>query len=211
MTVPQIEEIDYNKIKQHKVRDLLKKNGLYSLQDFSKLRSFCYEPSDGKVYNKHVKSFLIEADINLVWDVYKTIKPEETWNGNMVSFGVMYSRRLNALSFSGDAYVGLEAGQILFMNLNLFNNLLHLAVGHEITGVNDAEKWIKICYVQNGASIGTQKIQLERVSSGQTKVVHETWYTSGSYLRDKILYPSFHSKAISEFHNNVKRKAELIR
>jgi hypothetical protein len=199
--------IDFNKIKQNKVRELLKKNGLYSLSDLSKLRSICFDPDDGYRYHKHTKTFLIEAEIDRVWQTYKSIKPEETWNGEMVSFGCMYSRKSNTISFPGDDYTGLEAGQILFMNLNLFNNLVHLAVGHEVTGINEEEKSIRICYLQNGASTGTQKIQLIELGK-QTQVVHDTWYRSGSIIRDKILYPLFHAKAISEFHNNVKRKVE---
>jgi hypothetical protein len=202
--------IDFSKIKQRKVRDLLMKNGLYSLRDLSGLKSFCYDKADGKRYHQHIKSFSINAPIDSVWNVYKTISPEETWKGNMVSFGVMYSRKKNSLTFPGETYSGLETGQILFMNLNLFSNLLHLAVGHEITGVNDQEKWIKICYLQNGASVGTQKIQLVAMNDVQTNIIHETWYRSGSYFRDKVLYPSFHGRAISEFHHNVKLKAELI-
>jgi hypothetical protein len=154
--------------------------------------------------------YLIEAELNVAWQTYKTIRPEETWNGKMVSFGFMYSRKSNSISFPGDAYNGLEPGQILFMNLNLFNNLAHLAVGHEVTGVDDEKKSIKICYLQNGSSTGTQKIQLRGLENGYTEVVHETWYRSRSTLRDKILYPVFHSKAITEFHMNVKRKAESL-
>jgi hypothetical protein len=210
MVENQNEKIDFNRIKHNKVRELLEKNGLYSLQDLSKLKSICYESVDGNKYHKHIKSFLIKADINSVWNIYKTIKPEETWSGKMVSFGLMYSRRHNVLSFPGDDYTGLEKGQVLFMNLNLFNNLANLAVGHEVTGVYDIEKCIKICYLQNGASIGTQTIQLSELNNSQTEIIHETWYTSGSLFRDKVLYPAFHSKAISEFHNNVKRKAELL-
>jgi len=202
--------IDFNCIKQSKVRDLLMKNGLYSLSDLSKLKSLCFNSEDDNLYHKHLKKYQIEVELNFVWQTYKTIKPEETWNGKMVSFGFMYSRNSNSISFPGDTYTGLEPGQILFMNLNLFNNLAHLAVGHEVTGVNDNEKSIQICYLQNGSSTGTQKIKLQALGNGLTEVIHETWYRSGSAFRDKILYPVFHAKAITEFHMNVKKKAESL-
>jgi hypothetical protein len=127
----------------------------------------------------------------------------------MVSFGVMYSRKDKRLSYHDDRYAGLEPGQLIFLNLNLFVNRAHLAVGHEVVAVYDDLMHIKICYVQNGASVGTQLIQLKKVSDAETEVIHETWYTSGSWFRDKILYPVFHERAITEFHQNVKRKAEL--
>jgi hypothetical protein len=145
-----------------------------------------------------------------VWNAYKTVNPQETRNGGMVSFGLMYSRSRNEIMYPGDAYSGIEEGQIIFLNLNLFANVVNLAVGHEITGVNDNEKTIKICYLQNGASTGTQLIQLKELNSGQTEVVHETWYRSGSILRDKVLYPGFHTKGITEFHDNVKLRIQVL-
>jgi len=201
------EAIDFYRIKHEKVKKLLLANGLSTLRDLSKLKSFCYNHTDGKRYHKHIKSFLIDAEIETVWHVYKTISPAETRKGTMVSFGLMYSRKRNEIMYPGDAYSGIEAGQIIFLNLNLFGNILHLAVGHEITAVSDSDKTIKICYLQNGASTGTQLIQLKKAGS-QTKVIHETWYRSGSFFRDKILYPGFHEKGLTEFHNNVKLRTQ---
>ncbi len=203
-------KINFDRIQQEKVKRLLRDNGLNTLSDLSKLKSFCYDQADGKCYHKHIKSFLIDAGIETVWNAYKTISPQETRNGSMVSFGLMYSRKRNKIMYPGDAYSGIEAGQIILLNLNLFANILHLAVGHEITEVNDSEKTIKICYLQNGASMGTQLIQLKENGS-QTQVVHETWYRSGSLFRDKILYPRFHEKGLTGFHENVKYKIERYR
>jgi len=201
-------EINFNRIKQEKVRNLLVDHGIKSLHDLSKLKSICYDNSDSKHYFKHIKSFLFPTDINSVWNAYKTANPQESRNGSMVSFGMMYSRKRNEIMYPGDAYLGIEEGQILFFNLNLFANVVNMAVGHEITGVNDIEKTIKICYLQNGASTGTQLIQLKEIEKGQTEVIHETWYRSGSIFRDKLLYPGFHTKGLTEFHSNVKKKIQ---
>lgn len=200
--------IDFHRIKQEKVRRLLLENGLISLHDLSQLQSFCFDHTDGKHYHKHSKSFIFNADIDTVWNGYKTISPQETRKGSMVSFGLMYSRRRNEIMYPSDTYHGIEEGQIIFLNLNLFANMVNLAVGHEITGVNDQEKTIQICYLQNGASTGTQRIQL-MAKNGATEVIHETWYRSGSLFRDKVLYPGFHEKGLTEFHENVKNKIYL--
>lgn len=202
--------IDFLRIKQRSVHKLFRKNKLKTLSDLSDLQSFCYDPNNGKHYHKHLKSFVIQASLEKVWETYKTIAPQDTWNGDMVSFGMMYSRKQKRITFPEDVYHGIEPGQLIFLNLNLFANLAHLAVGHEVVDVYDDLRHIKICYVQNGASVGTQLIQLEKISETETNVLHETWYTSGSWLRDKLLYPIFHTRAITEFHNNVKRKAEQL-
>lgn len=202
--------IDFLRIKKKSVHRLFGKNNLKTLKNLSDLQSFCYDPAHTKKYHKHVKSFRINATFDKVWETYKTISPQDTWNGQMVSFGVMYSRGRNELSFHDDPYRGIEPGQLIFLNLNLLANLAHLAVGHEVVNVYEDLRHIKICYVQNGASVGTQLIQVRKVSENETEVLHETWYTSGSWFRDKLLYPLFHTRAITEFHNNVKRKAEQL-
>ncbi len=202
--------IDFLRIKKKSVHKLFGKNKIQTLNHLSDLQSFCYDPGHSKKYHKHLKSFGINASIEKVWDTYKTISPQDTWKGRMVSFGVMYSRKRNEVSFPDDAYHGIESGQLIFLNLNLFGNVAHLAVGHEVVDVYDDLRQIKICYVQNGASVGTQLIQVKKINETETEVLHETWYTSGSWLRDKILYPIFHTRAITEFHNNVKRKAEQL-
>jgi hypothetical protein len=180
-----------------------------TIDDLSNLKSLCFNPSDGEHYHKHFKSFLIRASIEHVWSTYKNISPDETRNGSMVSFGMMYARKQRKITYPGDPYDGLEAGQIIFLNLNLLGSIVTLAVGHEITEVNDHERSFKICYLQNGASTGTQFIQLKKISETETEVTHETWYRSGSWFRDKILYPGFHGKGLTEFHGNVKQRAEV--
>lgn len=202
--------IDFVRIKKKSVHKLFGRNKLKTFKNLSDLQSFCYDPSHSRKYRKHVKSFSINATLDKVWETYKTISPQETWNGQMVSFGVMYSRKRNKLSFHDDPYDGIEPGQLIFLNLNLFANIAHLAVGHEVVDVYEDLHHIKICYVQNGASVGTQLIQLKKISDTETEVLHETWYTSGSWFRDTLLYPLFHTRAITEFHNNVKRKAEEL-
>lgn len=202
--------IDFLRIKQKSLHKLFGRNKIQTLKNLGDLQSFCYDPAHSKKYHKHLKSFGIQAPLGKVWETYKTISPQDTWKGKMVSFGAMYSRKRNRLSFFDDPYQGIEAGQLIFLNLNLFGNVAHLAVGHEVVEVDDELKQIKICYVQNGASVGTQLIQLKKIDAGLTEVIHETWYTSGSWLRDKILYPAFHARAISEFHTNVKRRAEAL-
>jgi len=203
-------EINFNRIKQEKVKRLLVDNGLNSLQDLSKLKSLCYNATDGNHYFKHSKTFLFPAKIDAVWNAYKTTNPQHSRDGSMVSFGMMYSRKRNEIMYLGDVYSGIEEGQIIFFNLNLFANVVNMAVGHEITGVSENEKTIKICYLQNGASTGTQLIQLKEITGGQTQVVHDTWYRSGSIFRDKVLYPGFHTKGLTEFHNNVKQKIQEL-
>lgn len=211
MGLSQIEEIDFARIDRPQVRKLLTRNRLTSLTALSKLKSLPFDATSNRKFNKHYIEFVIQAARNSVWETYKTISPQQTWNGNMVSFGIMYSRSKNCVTYPGDIYTGLESGQLLFLNLNLFAGFINLAVGHEVVEVDDINTAVTICYLEHGASIGTQKFWLEEAPDNTTKIIHETWYTSGSWLRDKVLYPGFHAKAITEFHTNVKHQVELFK
>lgn len=178
---------------------------MFDANEFGRLNSLCYKKGD-KTYRKHLKKFTFSHPIDEVWKVYKSIRPEEVWTGVMVRFGLQYSRSQNTITYPGDTqYVGIEEGQIIILNLVILNGLLNIAVGHEVKEVNEANKFIRICYLETGASVGSQFIRLSKTPDGSTVVTHETFYKSNSWFRDKILYPGLHGKAITEFHNNVKK------
>jgi len=202
-------EVDFGKIKQKKVRSFIRQNGLDILTGFTRMLPICYDPECKASYHKHRKSFLIRQDIESVWNIYKTIHPREAWNGEMVGFGLQYSKRNNTVNYLNDEYPGMEKGQVIILNLRLFWGALNIAVAHEVAEVNEKDRRIKLCYMEGGASEGSQWITLRATKEGFTMVSHQTYYKSKSNFRDTQLYPKFHTKAISEFHHNVKRKAEL--
>lgn len=202
-------EFDFNKIGQKKVRNFVTKMGTSDLSGLGKMQPLCYNPEVEETYKKHVETFIIKQHIEIVWKTYTTIHPNEAWNGEMVSFGLQYCGKKNAVNYLNDPYSGMEIGQVIVLNLRLFWGLLNIAVAHKIAEVNAIEKAIKLCYMEGGASEGSQWISLRETPDGFTEVSHLTRYKSKSNFRDNKLYPGLHSKAINEFHVNVKRKAEL--
>lgn len=204
-------EIDFEKVRQKKVKKFLLSNRLNHVSGFTRLRSICYDPTVEATYRKHHQTFFIKNNIESVWNIYKTIHPKEAWNGEMVSFGVQYSRNGNALNYHDDHYTGMEKGQIIILNLKMFWGMLHLAVAHEIAEVDEQQRMIKMCYMKGGASEGSQWITFHETPEGFTEVSHLTLYKSKSKFRDTQLYPRFHSRAITEFHTNIKKRAELVK
>jgi hypothetical protein len=202
-------KVDLEKIKQKRVREFINNNGLNQVSGFSKLQPVCYKPEEAASYRKHFQSFLIKKNIEAVWDTYTTIHPKEAWNGEMVSFGLQYSNINNTINYLDEPYAGMEKGQIILLNLSILWGIITIAVAHEIAEVNKEEWLIKLCYMKGGASEGSQWITLKETPDGFTEVSHLTLYKSDSKFRDTILYPKLHTKAISEFHRNVKRGAEL--
>jgi hypothetical protein len=201
-------EVDFSKIEQKKVKKFMMDYGLNELSGFTKMKPVCYDPSAAATYKKHFQSFLIKQSVDKVWNTYTTIHPKEAWNGEMVSFGLQYSLKKNSINYLNEPYAGMEKGQIILLNLRIFGGLLHIAVAHEIAEVNEQERLIKLCYMEGGASEGSQWITLHETPDGFTEVKHLTLYKSKSNFRDTKLYPRLHTKAITEFHVNVKRKAE---
>ncbi len=197
--------IDLNRIKSKKVKEFLIDNRLTEHINLKNYRSVGYNIDQADTYSRHFKTFVVKENIEDVWNTYKNIHPSEAWNGNMVSYGMGYCRRQDKVSYLEDIYTGMEAGQIIFLNLNIFG-ITNLAVAHEIKEVNEPEKFFKLSYMSHGKAEGSQWIRLVSTPEGHTEVQHETLYKSDSAFRDKHIYPMFHTKAISEFHSSVNKK-----
>ena len=180
-------------------------NSLTTTSGFRNLKSVCFNPLQNDTYTHHLKTFLLKENIETVWNTYKTIHPRDTSTGKMVSFGVGYCKKQDQIIYPDSHFAGIESGQIIILNLNIFN-LLTIAVAHEVREVNEEEKFIKLCYTQHGKAEGSQWIRLVTTTEGHTEVRHETFYKSDSTIRDKYLYPLLHEKAITEFHESVEKK-----
>lgn len=190
------------KIRQKKIRSLLRKFKLATTDDFRGLRPTCYRPNNGD-YHTHVKTFRVNGHIQDVWKAYTGVPTSGIWNGDMVSFGFMYNRTLNQFSYRGDTDNGMQAGQVVFLNIRLLWGFFNIAVAHEVMEVNEIEKTIKICYLENATSEGSQEILFSETTDDETLITHKTLYRSKSEFRDTKMYPRVHEKAISEFHSNI--------
>ncbi|MBX2962321.1 MAG: hypothetical protein KF687_07400 [Cyclobacteriaceae bacterium] len=203
-----LSQIEMDRIRYPKVRKFLADYQLSKPQDFAKLNALCYDPA-GLDYHSHLKTYTFRHPINEVWNAYKTIRPDQVWRGAMVRFGMQYARHDHSITYADDSrYEGLQAGQLIILNLRLLNGIINLAVGHEVMHVCDETKAIRISYLENSASQGSQFITLAPIANGGTQVTHKTLYKSGSWFRDRVLYPGLHTKAIGEFHGNVRKMLE---
>jgi hypothetical protein len=123
----------------------------------------------------------------------------------MIRFNQLYSRTTGEEVFPGQQFKGgMGVGQVIILNLHVFSGAIKLVVGHEVMEVDKSKKLIRICYLENSKSEGSQFIRFKSLSNGKTEVSHKTFYRSGSWFRDKLIYPYFHTKAINEFHGNIR-------
>lgn len=172
---------------------------------YSKLKSTCHNESDPS-YHQHMETYFYDQSLDQVWDRYVTIDPAKAWAGRMIRFNQLYSRESGEEVFPGQEFLGgMGVGQVIILNLHVFRGAIKLIVGHEVMEINKSKNLIRICYLENSKSQGSQYIRFKTLENGKTEVSHHTFYRSGSWFRDKFIYPYFHTKAINEFHGNVRR------
>lgn len=208
MSFPLSASIRLDRIPQKSIREYIRNKGLFVSSDFDQLKTTCYRSSERETYHIHSKIFRVEADLEHVWGTYLSISPRDTWRCRTVSFGCMYSKKSKAITYAEDEYGGLREGQVLFLNVGLFGGLVNIAVAHQITRINQAEKHIEFSYIEGGETEGSQRLSFSQTTGG-TEIEHITTYRgkTKSPFREKTLYPILHGKVISAFHQNVRQKA----
>jgi hypothetical protein len=203
-----IDSVDYTRIQHKKVRKLISRQKHYGVRTFDEIIPVCYNTIDSGNYRTYTKSQLIRQDINVVWNNLIHQSPSTEFDGRIVTFGLLYSKRHNNFLYTNESYEGIEEGQILFFNLRVLSGIKNLAVALEVTRMDIDHKEIEYCYVDHGDTKGTQKFTLTSTSEGFTEITQLTRYKCKSRLRDRRLYSFFHERIVKEFFNTIKIKSE---
>jgi len=199
-----IDSVDLDKVLQKRKKKFINNNYLKGIISFTDLFPKCYEEKDSSEYTIQNDIYFIEEDINTVWSQYKNIDLEQSYGGQLVKFGFLYSKSKNKLVYLKDEeYSGLQEGQILFIRLDLLKGFKKLVVAYEVTKIDDENKIIQFCYMNKGVSEGSQQIMLSETDTGNTKITHRTFFKSKSKFRDRRIYPGFHTRVVSELHRNL--------
>lgn len=203
-----IDSVDYTRIPQKKVRKLILQQKSFGLQTFDDISPVCYSSADSGSYRTFEKSQLIKQNVDVVWNNLTHQSPSEEFDGRIVTFGLLYSKRYHNLLYKNEAHTGIEVGQILFFNLRVLNGFKNLAVALEVTKMDNEEKTVEYCYVDHGETRGTQKFMLKPTPEGFTEIIQITRYKCKSRLRDRRLYSFFHERIVQEFFALLKTKSE---
>ncbi len=203
-----ISTVNLERISQKKVRELVHQQTLNGVEFFSDLKPSCYNVEDSLKYSYQKSSNIIREVIQKVWKKLKGLKPKDEYSGKMVSFGFLYSKRLNQVFYDDADFKDIEEGEIFFLNLKILGGIKNIGVALEVTKVDEENKVIQFCYLNNGMTEGSQEVKLVETSDGNTLITQETRYRNRSKFREKRLYPIFHQKAVKELHYNIKRLIE---
>jgi hypothetical protein len=155
-------------------------------------------------FNIQKKTYHIKDDISDVWTKYKTTSPAESWNGKRVMFGLLVSKTLNKPIYSGDSFDEIQPGQVIYLNLKLLK-FYNLAMAFEVLVVDSEKRIIEFSYLEGNKSQGKQCLQFVESENGTTNIIHSSYFKSDSKMRDKFLYPFFHTRTTNEFHRIMKR------
>ena len=166
------------------------------------------EGDDLSSFSYHQKSYVIEMDVETVWNTYINVKPNEAWKGPLNTFKQSYSKSRNLLFDSTSTELPcIELGMVYELNLKLAK-LLNVGVAFQITELNEAEKIIEFTYGKDNKSHGRQRIVFKK-EGNKTFIIHYSNFKSDSKFRDKHLYPKFHEKCMDEFHANLHELIKL--
>ncbi len=199
-----MEDIDFEKIQFNEIKKLIKTQMKNGVSTFGDLRETYFPGEDLLQHKIHEMDFYFDAPLENVWDHYLTAEPSIVWNGKMISFGLMVSEKTNEIIYPGDSCPDAGPGQVFYVCLKIIGEFLKIAVSHKIIGIDHDNKIMTLSYVEGGETVGKQDIKLSETADGNTKITHTTFYKGKPGFREKYLYPFFHTKAIKEFHNNLK-------
>tara|TARA_R110002049_G_scaffold64747_2_gene170483 strand:+ start:1301 stop:1966 length:666 start_codon:yes stop_codon:yes gene_type:complete len=194
--------INFNEIKFKKVKEFINQQKANKIIQFIDVKG-SYNEAENKTYKKHHQSYLILKPLDEVWANYKSTSPAQSWNGKMLNFGCLISKKSNRVSYKSDAYQGAEVGQVFYVNLKLLKGLYNLAVAFEVTRLSEENHTIEYSYVHGGKTQGKQWMEMTSTPEGYTRISHFTLYKSASEFRDVLIYPYVHELAITEFHQNM--------
>jgi len=203
-----IDSVDFTRVQHKKVRKLITHQKQFGIRTFDDIHPVCYSKPDSSKYHVYTKSQLIRQNIDIVWNTITELSPNDEFDGRIVKFGLLYSKRYNNLFYHNEAKRGMEEGQIMFFNLRVLSGIKNLAVAIEVTRKDDDLKTVEYCYVDHGNTEGTQQITLKPTPEGYTEITQLTRYKCNSRFRNHGLYSFFHNRIVKEFFNNIKVRSE---
>jgi hypothetical protein len=199
-----LEDIDLNRIPQKKIRNFILAQEKNHVNKFSQIEPSWEQGQDMSSFHDLESTYIVKDSLEKVWELYKSVSPAISWNGRIISFGLLFVKGTNFVMYHDDnTYSRLDTGQVFYVNLKLLLGIYNLAVGLEIVGIDSVNKSIRFSYIHGGKSEGEQTIHFVNFDNGYTKIIHSTAFKSDSKFRDRYLYPHFHKKSINEFHHNI--------
>jgi len=197
--------INLEEIPQTQVRKYIVSKSIDQMDDYSSIHASWKKGNNESDFNTVIKTFYLKYPLTNVWEYYTHSNPVRMWNGECVRFGLMISKYSDSVFYRDNSSIPLiDTGQVFFLDLRLMNGLINVPVAFEMINIDKVQKIVEFSYIEDNKSLGKQTIQFFDNGEGKTRIVHCSYFKSGSSFRDKVFYPYFHKKLIKEFHGNMK-------
>lgn len=208
---PCLDDIDFEQIHQKKVRKYIDHQIRDGKHQFDDIHPSWTDGQDLSSFRKKVMTFFLQGDMQDIWQGYVTANPSISWNGRTVSFGILLKKSPGHVYYDHDVINGVDTGQVYYLNLNLLLGIFNLPVAFEMITVNPEEKIIEFSYLEGNKSVGVQQVKFIDTGNENVEIIHTSYYKSGSYVRDKWMYPYFHKRIVNDFHRNMRRLLKVNR
>ena len=142
----------------------------------------------------------VDASLEDVWKVYTQISPKEVWAGPLVNFAMAIDREDGKIYYDSDDVPDFKVGLKTLNYLHILGQ--YIAVGLELTRIDEINHVVEIAYLEGGASKGKQILKFWDYE-GSTFIQHTSIYKSDSKFRDKMLYPLCHRMTAKEHHQTM--------
>ena len=202
-------DINIERIQQRKIRKYIEGQIEEGKCHFNEIRPTWNSGKDLSAYRQREKSFFLKNNLQVSWQGYLSANPSKAWNGRKISFGLLLRKNPGNIFYNHDSMMGIDTGQVFFLNLKILLGIYNVPVAFEIITVDSVKKLIEFSYVEGNKSSGVQQVKFLDTGDGRTRIIHTSYYKSESHFRDKWIYPFFHNKIIRDFHRNMRRLLHL--
>jgi hypothetical protein len=199
-----LSDIEFDKIEEETVVAYLYNQIENNVETFTEIEASLGPVSSIKGFEFHEKEFLIKDSLEKVWRHYVHTNPMKAWNTSKLNFGFMFSKKENEMVYPNQNVEQVEIGQIIYLNFNLMK-IKNMATAFEIITVDKEKGIIEFSYIEDNTTHGKQQMNFEQTAEGFTKIIHRSYFKSGSPIRDRYFYPYFHTRLINAYHRNMKK------
>lgn len=204
-----LDDIKLEQIHQGKIRKYIQCQIDENKHQFCEIHPSWIRGKDLSSYSKNEMTFFLYGNFQDIWQGYVSANPSKSWNGRKVSFGLLLQKFPGNIFYDQDPIMGIDTGQVCFLNLKLLLGICNIPVAFEIITVDTAEKIIEFSYIDGNKSSGVQQVEFLDIGDERTKIMHTSYYKSDSHFRDKWIYPFFHKKIVRDFHRNMRKLLNL--
>jgi len=198
-----LEETDFQQVSQRKIRFYIANQIQNNVLFISDIKPSIQKGQDISSYWMHEKTFQVHETLTKTWEKYATVDLRKIWSKKPVTFGLLLSKNENKAIYKNDPFEGVEVGHVYYLNLQFLRGVYNLAVAFEILTIDENTKTIEFSYINDGVAKGLQTIQFIESETGETEIIHQSFFKSESNFRDRFLYPFFHKRFINNFHHSV--------